>query len=383
MLRSLLGRLGLAAAALLVSLLVIEAGVRLFVPAPLWRYRDGTYDWQVDPELGWVNRPNLDVTSRGLRGTIRFRTNPDGLIPAEVRREKAPGVMRIMVFGDSGVVGRDVPQDEIYTAQLQAILRERGVDAEVINAGVLGYSTDQALLLMQRWLPEYHPDITTYASTLNDFGGNALTDANGQPKPRFVLEGDGELRLEPPKVRQEIRRLASGPRLWIQLSAFYRWIQPRVFVLRARLAGRDQQILIGDLQDMYLDPDSADRLDWKLYISLVKQMQRVAEENGSRFFFFAHPGVAESWEPYIEAICARLGRPRSAYDPFAVKRRTARVAAENGVEFVQTLEPFREHPERGPFHLLPYDAHLSAQGHRLLAEVLADHLAPPSSSSAD
>lgn len=375
MLRDLLGRLGLAAAALLVMLLVLEAGVRLFVPEELWRFRDGTYDWQVDPQLGWVNRPDLDVTSRGNHGVVRFRTNPDGLIPASVERSKPPGVTRIMIFGDSMVVGRDVPQDEIYTSELEAMLRERGIDAEVINAGVLGYSTDQALILMERWLPVYHPDITAYGSTLNDFGGNALASANLQPKPRFSLEPDGELRLHPPNVRRQIHRLGSGPRVWIQKSALYRWIQPRLLVLRARLEGKNQRILLGDFQDMYLDPDSAASLDWKLYGALLDRMRRVAAQNGSRFFFFAHPSVAESWEPYIEGVCARVGVPRSAYDPWAVERYTARVARRNGVSFVDALVPFREHPERGPFHLLPYDGHLNANGHRLLAEVLADHLA--------
>jgi hypothetical protein len=35
---------------------------------------------------------------------------------------------------------------------------------------------------------------------------------------------------------------------------------------------------------------------------------------------------------------------------------------------------FRAHPERGPFHLIPYDAHLGTGGHDFLAEVLAHEL---------
>jgi hypothetical protein len=372
LLRPLLGALGLSGAALLATLLLLEAGVRLFVPAELWRFRDGTHDWRIDPQLGWVNQSDLDVTSRGNYGVVRFRTNPDGLIPAEARRPKPPGVLRIMIFGDSMVVGRDLPQSEIYTSQLEAILRERGIRAEVINAGVLGYSTDQALLLMERWLPVYRPDITAYGATLNDLGGNALANANLQPKPRFSLAENGELQLHAAKIRGEIRRLGSGPRLWVQSSALYRWIQPRLFVLRARLAGKDQRILLGDFNDMYLSPSAADDLDWKLYGALVKRMRRVAEGNGSRFVFFAHPGVGEAWDPYIASVCEHARIQRSAYDPFAVQRRSARVAAENGVTFIEVLGPFRAHPERGPFHLLPYDGHLNANGHRLLAEVLAD-----------
>ena len=50
--------------------------------------------------------------------SIRDGTNPDGLIPYGVAREKAPGTLRVMVFGDSMVVGRALAQNQIYTALL-------------------------------------------------------------------------------------------------------------------------------------------------------------------------------------------------------------------------------------------------------------------------
>jgi lysophospholipase L1-like esterase len=370
-----LGAFGLAVASLLLVLLVLEAGVRLLVPEPLWRYRDGTHDWRLDPELGWVNQSNLDVTTVALGETIRFRTNPDGLIPAAARRPRSPGTARVMVFGDSVAVGRDVPQTDVYSAQLESILRERGIPVEVINAGVLGYSTDQALLLMQRWVPEYRPDVVLYGSTLNDFGGNVLSRANEQAKPRFRMNGSGELRLEPPDLAREIRRLGRGPRVWIQRSALYRAVQPRVLLLRARFLGTGARLVIGDLEAIYADAALRDQLDWALYGALLERMQRAAREHGARFLFYAHPDAGEVWEPFIQQVCERIGVPRSAYDPFSMQRRLAEVAAAHGVPFVSLIAPFLAQAERGPFHLLPYDLHFSPSGHRLVAEQLADQLA--------
>ena len=369
-----LGRFGLAVASLLLMFLVLEVGVRLFVPAPLWRFRDGAHDWQPDRELGWANRPNLDVESVGLGGLVRFRTSPDGLIPAEARRARSPGVARIMVFGDSVVVGRDVSQRDIYTARLESILGQRGIPVEVVNAGVLGYSTDQSLLSMQRWLPEYRPDLVLYGSTLNDFGGNSLDNAHAQPKPRFQMNGTRELRLEPPALSSEIQPLARGPRMWIQRSALYRAVQPRVQVLRARLGGADERLLIGDMDGLYVDASIRDSLDWDLYIALVEAMRRVSDDHGARFLFFAHPEAGEVWEPFIAEACDRLGVSRAAYDQYAMERRLAQLAAAHDVAFLPVIDAFRAHPESGPFHLLPYDRHLNVRGHQVFAEVLADHL---------
>jgi lysophospholipase L1-like esterase len=345
------------------------------VPESRWRFLDAPADWRPDGELGWVNRSDLDVTSETPFGPVRFRTNPDGLIPFDAAREKPDGAVRIMVFGDSMVVGRLVEQDEIYTARLEDALRDRGIRADVVNAGVQGYSTDQALLLMQRWLPVYRPDVVLYGSTLNDYGGNVLATAYGQAKPVFRLDERHRLRLALPRLAKEVRSFGAGPRRWIQNSALYRLLQPGIFLLRARLFGLEERILLGTEQGVYLGDGTIDSLDWPLYEALVARMGEIAERAGARFLFFAHPEVGEVWEPYIETVCRKLGAPRSAYDPFAMETRLAALAQRRGIDFVPTIQVFREASERGPFHPVPLDAHLNTAGHELLAELLAERVA--------
>ena len=374
--RDLLRSAILSAATLIVLLGVLEAGVRLVVPQQYWRFRDATSDWQLDPALGWVNRPDLDVESRFKDELVRFRTNHDGLIPAGAAPERSGDTaLRVMVFGDSMVVGREVPQDAIYTARLEALLRDHGIRAEVINAGVQGYSTDQVLLLMERWLPVYRPDVALYGSTHNDLGGIDLDYANGQAKPHFALDGDGSLRMERPQLASKIQRYGSGIRSWVQWSAFYRVLQPRIAMLRARWIGFDQRVLLGLYEEAYVRPSFADRVDWRLYGALVGRMRDTARDAGARFVFFAHPEVGEVWDPYIEQTCANLGATRSQYDPHAMERRIADAAAQQRVEFVPLIDEFRSRQQRGPFHLLPTDAHLSPAGHALLAELLASEIA--------
>jgi len=365
--------LALAVGSLVVLALVLELATRALVPEGYWRHRDATADWQIDPEIGWVNRPNLDAESRELDRVLRYRTNPDGVAPAEVRRERKSGVLRIMVFGDSMVVGRSLPQEETYTTRLEARLRERGLEAEVINAGVQGYSTDQVLLLLERLVPLYRPDVILFGSTSNDFGGIEVSNASGQAKPRFLLIGDA-LHLVPPQIADEIRSSGSGARAWIQRSAFYRALQPRIFTLRSRFSNWQQRILMGLMLEVYTDPAALEQIDWPLFSALVERMQRSSKAAGARFFLFSHPEIAEVWPPYIEKIRQQLGPQILRYEPLAVQRRAELAAREVGVEFVPVAPRFREQTPRGPFHLIPYDGHLNAAGHQLLAEVLADEI---------
>ncbi|MCU0790961.1 MAG: arylesterase [Nitratireductor sp.] len=51
----------------------------------------------------------------------------------------------IIAFGDSLVAGLGLPQEEAFPARLEAALRERGHDVNVVNAGVSGDTTAAGL----------------------------------------------------------------------------------------------------------------------------------------------------------------------------------------------------------------------------------------------
>jgi len=361
----------------LLTLGLLEAAVHLLVPGHLWRQRDASDDWRPDPEIGWVQRPNLDVTTRSEQGwTVRYRTNPDGLTPAGARRLKAHGVVRILLFGDSTVVGRGVPPERTVHADLERLLRGAGKQVEVLNAGVEGYSTDQELLLMRRLIPLYHPDIVSYALCDNDFGGNESREAYGIPKPRFVVAADGALTYVPPPGAMPSRTgsSAGGPRHWLQGSALYRLLQPRLLVLRARFGGWQERNLLGLAPDFYYVPQRLEAIDWKLFTALLQGMDASAAQGGARFFFYSHPGIAEVWEPYIRDTERKLKLPPGRYDRFALQRRLERVAAGTEVPYCPLIETFRANAARGPFHLLPRDPHCNPVGYEVTAEALARFL---------
>jgi len=59
----------------------------------------------------------------------------------------------IVALGASNTFGKGVARDQAYPAQLEAILRARGHDARVINAGVNGETTGEMLRRLDQVVP--------------------------------------------------------------------------------------------------------------------------------------------------------------------------------------------------------------------------------------
>jgi acyl-CoA thioesterase-1 len=58
-----------------------------------------------------------------------------------------------VAYGDSGVAGKGVPKDEAYPAQLEGMLRKKGLDVSVTNAGVNGRTSSDALTNLDAAVP--------------------------------------------------------------------------------------------------------------------------------------------------------------------------------------------------------------------------------------
>jgi acyl-CoA thioesterase I len=95
--------------------------------------------------------------------------------PPEVPRAAA---LKVIAFGDSLTAGKDLedPDKEAYPAVLETLLREAGFDAAVVNAGVSGDTTADALARLD-WSLEGGADVVLVALGSNDtFQGKKLED---------------------------------------------------------------------------------------------------------------------------------------------------------------------------------------------------------------
>lgn len=365
---------------LLIALFLAEAGVRLFVPHKFWEFWDATADWQPDPELGWVNQPNRNVTRHDPHEgyLVTLQINADGIIPATAQRAKNQGVIRVLMLGDSGVIGLSIPADKRINAVLEQLLGSRGWNIEVLNAGVQGYSTDQELLLAKRLVALYHPDVVTLCVVDNDFSGNVERIVlGGYPKPVFVLKADSKLEEIPPDMSQyKKHNLTSGPFRWvIAHCALYGLIQPLFFQLRAKFMGWNERNMMGIDAEVYSRPAALARFDWALFAAELKQIDDISRENGARFICYSHPAVETVWEPAVRQTERRLGLRPGQYDRYALERQVSQICKSEGIPFCPLIDYFLANESRGPFHLLPRDPHCNVTGYRVQAEALAQFLA--------
>lgn len=171
--RRFLGSAALVAASTLIALAAGEVVVR-------WLYKDQTAmfpryhtDYRYDRYVLRGIRANAEFRHSSVDGTWRFVTNSRGL---RDRREfayaKPAGTLRVLSLGDSHTQGYEVRQEATFSAVLERYLAKRGVPAEVLNAGVSGFSTAEALAYLENEGYKYRPDVVVLGFYANDYEDN-------------------------------------------------------------------------------------------------------------------------------------------------------------------------------------------------------------------
>lgn len=143
-----------------------------------------------DRELGWTIRPN------GRTGDGLFASNELGLrsAPSPVG-DRADGVRRVLLVGDSYTHGDEVPWEETWAHRLS---EELGSGFQVLNGGVGGYGTDQAVLRARRLRLPLQPDVIVLGIYIQDLLRNLTVFRSVKhpwthypwSKPRFVIADD-------------------------------------------------------------------------------------------------------------------------------------------------------------------------------------------------
>ena len=124
-------------------LLLAELTVRLFLPHDV----SGRFSYGYDRESGVVESGEVIQLVRA--GGRRFH-------PQSFSRQRPPDTLRLMVIGDS--VPRGPNLRAAYPAQLQKILADSGINAEVINLAVPGFGARRCRLVVEKIL-QYEPSL--------------------------------------------------------------------------------------------------------------------------------------------------------------------------------------------------------------------------------
>ena len=182
--------------------------------------------YRYDATLGWFPIPSTARRFLGER-EIDVRHNALGLRDVEFTTPSA-GRPRLAFFGDSFVWGYDVEVAERFTD----LLRQKHPEWDVLNCGVSGYGTDQALLLLERLAPMLRPDVVVLVFNAADRNDNLLTvNHGGYGKPAFETAADALTLVNVPVP-------LLGKARWAESSLYrhsYAW---RLLIGNPSIAGR-------------------------------------------------------------------------------------------------------------------------------------------------
>jgi hypothetical protein len=110
----------------------------------------------------------------GLEHFVSYRWNSRGCRSQEYPIPAAPGTFRILVLGDSHAMGHGVHAEDVFSAVMEADLRQRAAEArdptrfEVVNCAVPGYSTREERLYYQARARAYRPDLVLLVMVADD-----------------------------------------------------------------------------------------------------------------------------------------------------------------------------------------------------------------------
>lgn len=141
-----------------------------------------------DPDLGWINLPNLHVEDMYGPG-IDLQTNSQSFRNRQdVPVHAPPGSLRFLCSGDSFTLGYGVSNDRTWCQTLATYDRR----FEAVNMGQGGYGFDQAFLWFRRDGARLDHQLHLFAFITEDFQRMRSNRFIGYGKPLLRLDG-GEL----------------------------------------------------------------------------------------------------------------------------------------------------------------------------------------------
>ena len=173
MTRNPLRKLLVAAYVLLITLVALEAGVRIWGYSQRHIYDPIYMSFDRAGDIPYIHKPNLtQVRALGLAvintDSLGLRTKAAGTLYAA----KQPNEYRIAVVGDSVTFGEGVTRTEDTFAQvLEDMLnqRQQAVTVKVLNFGASAYSVKQMAATLQYRTLDIQPDLVVMAIIPSDF----------------------------------------------------------------------------------------------------------------------------------------------------------------------------------------------------------------------
>lgn len=354
---------------LILAVLAVEGGLRAAGRRP-------DFLFQLDPIVSSTFIPGKKGWYSFDGGRQWIEINSFGYRDREWSAVKDTGVIRVAALGDSYTVALEVGLEHRLSNLLEVMLNDKGesrVRYEVLNFGVSGYGTAQELeTFLHRVLP-LKPDIVIlFVSTGNDWYDNSVELDPEPNRLHYTLDSSGQL------VRSAFSIRDNAVKRWLRNhSVAYLFARQRLKSLRAvhrmmmsagfmQQATREQDIqsISQKLQGMQYLTEAPPEVEnaWEVMEALIRQMARVATENGVRFGIVVAPTQVEVTNRWPEN-----GAANGKLDIQKSLRRVDEICRRINVSCLQLADIFRTPGASAQECFLPRDGHWTSRGHSAAA----------------
>jgi hypothetical protein len=297
----------------------------------------------------------------------QFRRQVSDRWPRPIGPSKPPGTVRILGLADSFGVAGGVDN---YHFQLEAILRERRYDVEVVNFSIPGASLGHELKLLRRFAARYEPDIVLQAFFVgNDFG--IETDDLWRYKGIDVVRQPGLSSWLPDKLTLT---------QWMARS--------RKATTDRRQAKRESEAEFGEgsfsrrafleIERIRLGACRRPRSDgpaWPGTTAVLDGLTKSISELPAFHVLLVHPDQYQVESSLAAEIFEVYDLDPDDYDLDQPQKYLHAYARSRGLELLDLTPALRQRGRNGGL-FLPRDTHYNKAGNQLAAEVIADALEP-------
>lgn len=331
----------------------------------------------------------LALTGHGFRPYGRsgdFALSSRSLKTEEYRREKAPGVTRIVLLGDSFTFSSGgVPYEDLWHVRLERELERRlGRPVEVISLGVPSVGADFELRMWQVEGRLLAADLVL----LGFYVGNDFLDVAGELADRTPMDALARrsfvarlvrngLRLQ--GLRAERRRLERVERTRRELGKTGGHVLADLdydYAAEVERMPEASFLSAGVRRSVIYDPERREELEaaFERVAALLTQLRDEVRASGSRLALSLFPDELQVDAAFLERVAAELGRESSELDVEAPQRRMTELLASLDVPCLDLLPAFRGAGGGGKPLYAPRNTHWNVAGNALAAARILEFL---------
>lgn len=266
------------------SLIIGEIALRLVAPVPLIpRFVTGA------PYGVRMNIPDSTYWHTTSEAKVEVRINGQGMrANTDVTYPKPDNTCRVLLFGDSVMMGFEVDYEDTFAHLLGQRLRTAGYNAEILNLAVSGFGTAEMLMAFRAEGVKYKPDVVVFQWHNTDPKNNAGARLFDVEDGKLVATGRTYL----PGV---------AIRDWLSRFGAYDWIvqNSQLYTAVRERAASWYKSAIRTYRKFELSRDTARKAAPKttkknvateLDLLLLERSQGEAEAAGARFLLLDTPG---------------------------------------------------------------------------------------------